>query len=304
MPVPFACPYCGLETLVDDDYAGETGPCASCGKDITVPHAAAGDAGSQAVRVQSKNARGMGGTIVLLSIAGMAALVLSITILIVVGLPAYRAAREMARQRVCEANLKQIFLELQSYEAEYHTLPPAFIPDANGRPMHSWRVLLLPQLGETGLYNQYNFNEPWDSPNNSQLALMMPAVYACPSDPDSRALGETNYMVIVGQSTCFPGANVMSSNRVSDDPATTLLLVETPVLGTSWMQPNDLSYDNMTFSINGGFGREPGSHHAEGANALMLDGSVRLLSNTTASDYVEGMATANGSEAIPPEALD
>ena len=37
MPIPFACPHCHHETLVEDKYAGEEGKCVACGKTITVP---------------------------------------------------------------------------------------------------------------------------------------------------------------------------------------------------------------------------------------------------------------------------
>ena len=37
MPIPFACPHCGLRTEVAEQYAGHTGPCAGCGRTVTVP---------------------------------------------------------------------------------------------------------------------------------------------------------------------------------------------------------------------------------------------------------------------------
>jgi hypothetical protein len=37
MPIPFACPHCGLQTEVAEQYAGHSGPCAGCGRTITVP---------------------------------------------------------------------------------------------------------------------------------------------------------------------------------------------------------------------------------------------------------------------------
>ncbi len=37
MPIPFTCPRCGHQTMVADQYAGQTGPCARCGQMVTVP---------------------------------------------------------------------------------------------------------------------------------------------------------------------------------------------------------------------------------------------------------------------------
>ncbi len=37
MPIPFRCPSCGCESLVDDQFAGHEGPCRQCGQPITVP---------------------------------------------------------------------------------------------------------------------------------------------------------------------------------------------------------------------------------------------------------------------------
>jgi hypothetical protein len=37
MPIPFACPHCGRQTLVEDKFAGKSGACVACGKPIFVP---------------------------------------------------------------------------------------------------------------------------------------------------------------------------------------------------------------------------------------------------------------------------
>ncbi len=36
MSVAFACPHCGRQTLVDDRYVGQSGPCSGCGQSVTV----------------------------------------------------------------------------------------------------------------------------------------------------------------------------------------------------------------------------------------------------------------------------
>lgn len=306
MPIPFDCPHCGLDTLVDDEYAGETGPCASCGKQITVPYQAsgAGAGGAMAVQVYKRPARTSAGYIILLAIGGIAAAAFVISIAVTIFFPAIRAARSVAQQRSCEGNLRQIWMALQSYEAEHGSYPPAFIPDANGKPMHSWRVLLLPFLNEDGIYNRYDFDEAWNGPNNSGLMRYMPDVYGCPADVGAQPNGETSYMLLVGKDTFFPGEDTRGTIDMIDDPATTIVVVETPVQGVNWMEPRDLKAGRMQFVINGGFGLEMGSYHDNGAHVVMADGTVYFLNDMTPSDYVEGMSTIAGDEPIPIEALD
>ena len=36
MPVDFTCPHCGHRTFVGDEYIGLSGPCAGCGRNVTV----------------------------------------------------------------------------------------------------------------------------------------------------------------------------------------------------------------------------------------------------------------------------
>jgi DNA-directed RNA polymerase subunit RPC12/RpoP len=36
MPILFTCPHCGLQTNVADEHIGHSGPCARCGRTITV----------------------------------------------------------------------------------------------------------------------------------------------------------------------------------------------------------------------------------------------------------------------------
>ena len=101
-----------------------------------------------------------------------------------VGLLPGPRAREAGRRPKCGNNLKQIGLAMANYCNAYGRFPPAVIADASGRPMHSWRLLLLPFLlsEEKALYSSYNFDQPWDGPDNIRLADRMPAVYRCPSD--------------------------------------------------------------------------------------------------------------------------
>ena len=75
----------------------------------------------------------------------------------------------------CSNSLKNISLALQNYHDTYRTFPAAYVPDKDGEPMHSWRVLILPYIEERNLYDKYDFTEPWDGPNNSKLLADMPS---------------------------------------------------------------------------------------------------------------------------------
>jgi hypothetical protein len=115
-------------------------------------------------------------------------------------LPAVQAAQKAARRAHCQNNLKQIALALLNYEAANGCFPPAYIADKNGKPMHSWRVLILPYMEELALYKAYNFAEPWDGPKNKKLLASCPRCYQCPADPDDYGpVTQTSYVAVVGR---------------------------------------------------------------------------------------------------------
>ena len=89
-------------------------------------------------------------------------------------------------------NLSQLMAALHQYHADKGHFPPASIlgKDGNGGPPHSWRVEILPWLGEQALYDQYRFDEPWDSQHNKSLLPQIPEVFrgvvnSEVDDPDS-----------------------------------------------------------------------------------------------------------------------
>ena len=89
--------------------------------------------------------------------------------------------RENSRRFQCSANLYLIALALHKYHDVYKAFPPAYVADASGKPAHSWRVLILPFLGQEPLYKRYAFDEPWDGPTNRALLTSSPIFYQCPS---------------------------------------------------------------------------------------------------------------------------
>lgn len=295
MPISFTCPHCGLETNVADQYAGQSGPCSGCGQTVTVP-ALAGATPFAAPVAPAKSSTSVG-FVVLIVVLVLGALLLCSGIPIALLLPAVQAAREAARRSQCSNNLKQIALAMHNYHDAYGTFPPAFIPDEDGRPMHSWRVLILPYLEQGYLYEQYNFDEPWDSPANLALTFAMPSVYQCPSSLHSSDPAETSYAVIQGPGALFDGPNAYQLRDVTDGTSNTIMVVEAAGSGIQWTEPRDLDLEQLALRIGG----PPGgirSEHPGGVNVTIADGSVRFLAETIDPTMLEALITKGGGEAV------
>jgi hypothetical protein len=89
----------------------------------------------------------------------------------------------------------------------------------------------------------------------------MPKIYACPSDPDNRAKNQTNYFVVVGPLTVFPGATTTKIDDIARPRDKTILLVEAIGQNISWMEPRDLLFSEVSFSLNDPKFPSPSSKH-------------------------------------------
>lgn len=205
-------------------------------------------------------------------------------------------ARQRRQAELCRARLRQIAMAMHAYDDDFGTLPPAYIVDANGRPMHSWRVLLLPYLGHQELYARYRFDEPWNGPNNHRLAGQMPAVFACPADR-GRDKTMTSFVVVTGEKTVFNGAEPMSLDHLASVEQTrfTLLVVECTDSTIHWMQPRDLIHEAMSFTVNDRSGKPcVRSNHHGGANVATADGTSRWISERVDAWAWKAAFTATG----------
>ena len=147
-------------------------------------------------------------------------------------------------------------------------LPPAYTVDANGKPLHSWRTLILPFLEQQALYETIDLTKPWDDPVNATGAQLSPLwIYHCPSDggPQNR----TTYLANVAPNGCF---NLKPPKRLSElgsGGANALLLVEVPLdRSIPWMCPDDAD-ETLILSI----GPDSKLEHAGVFNGAMCDGS-------------------------------
>lgn len=287
MPIQFICPHCAVVTEVDDKLAGEVGPCAHCGKAITIP----GPSGA------GPRSHHMTTTAVILLVALLGGGVLTAALLAVRWLPTAAREAELQARTKCASNLKQIATALLQYESMYGSFPPAYVADKNGKPMHSWRVLLLPHLGHQDLYDRYRFDEPWDSPRNRRISDLAIGLYQCPGQPAGRE-PVTNYMMVVGPHTISDGRDGRKVAEITDGLKDTILLVEVADSVVWWAEPEDLRFDMLNFTINGGKRQEISSYHSGGVNAVFCDASVRFLKDSMNPELVKAMITIDAGEPV------
>jgi hypothetical protein len=207
-------------------------------------------------------------------------------------------AREAARASQCFC-IKQIGLALLNYHDAYGSFPPAYVAGANGRPMHSWRVLILPFLEQSALYNSYSMAEPWDGPNNRKLLDQRPSVYACPSRVGGPTL--TSYAAIVGPKTAFPGPKSTKLDDIRDGTSRTIIIAEATNVDIPWTEPRDLDTEAMSWVIDDP--SKPGfsSPHDGGPLVMFADTMLRRLGTFQPSATLKAMTTIDGGEPDEPE---
>lgn len=130
---------------------------------------------------------------------------------------------------------------IREYVKEHGALPPHAIYDPSRKPLLSWRVVLLPTLGEEKLYKQFRLNEPWDSPHNIKLLPKIPSLYSLiepkPEDPKF----STRFKVIVGPGTAFEGIDGKNPHDFPHGGGFLFVVVEAPE-PVPWTKPEDLSF--------------------------------------------------------------
>lgn len=125
--------------------------------------------------------------------------------------------------RHAEISMQMVAKALASYEQKHGQYPPAVVYDGQGKPMHSWRALILDELGEEKLAMAYRMDEPWDSPANLTLAGYRPWDYRTYYEETSKPPVTSLHLVTVGS---------------------TPIVVEQEAAVCNWLEPVELSHDD------------------------------------------------------------
>lgn len=152
--------------------------------------------------------------------------------------------------------MKTIVIGLHDFNKELKAFPALYSQDKDHKPLLSWRVHLLPFIGEADLYKEFRLDEPWDSDHNKALIPKMPKQYAHPSlklEP-----GRTVFLAIRGKDTAWPLPSTtdpcptgiaLIHIAASDQHSLTGALVEVKEEhSVIWTEPADLDIDQKDFA--------------------------------------------------------
>ena len=219
--------------------------------------------------------------------------ILIIAVLVALLLPSVRRSREPARRSQCKNNLKQIALALHNYHDQYQAFPSAYTVDADGKPLHSWRTLILPYMDQKALYDKIDLTKPWDDPANTEVFKMSNfEAYRCPSKPGPAT--HTIYLAVVTSNSCLrPGESARLSD-IKDGTSNTLMVIEMDSKhSVPWMAPTDAD-ESLFLAIS------PTSElvHTGGVHAALADGTVRFLYVGLSPQIRHALISIDGEETL------
>ena len=209
-----------------------------------------------------------------------------------------RPGRQAAIRSQCVNNEKQIGLAIHNYIAVHDSFPPAYTQDKAGKPLLSWRVLILPYLEQDALYKEFHLDEAWDSPHNKALIARMPVTYRCPGEGDELAAqGKTRYLSPRGKATIFAGSETVKLRDVTDGTSNTIMVVEAgDANAVVWSKPDDWDVDPEP-NLAGVFASHTGGAE-NGSNFGFADGSVRFIGENIKPATLRALMSRNGGEVI------
>jgi Protein of unknown function (DUF1559) len=200
-------------------------------------------------------------------------------------------------------DLRAIGQALLRYRDANGAFPPSALTSPDGKVLLSWRVLLLPYLGQGALYQRFDLTKPWDDPTNQPLLQSIPAVFR---GRGAKTTTNTAYVGVAGGKQLFQNASAkldggMTLNAVSDGATMTIAVGPAgSAVNQPWTAPGDIDLQTgSTLGDSRGFAGIGG----KATPMLFLDGSVRTIPNSTDALTVHSWSTIAGGGCSPPEGI-
>ena len=200
------------------------------------------------------------------------------------------ATESLTHYKPCNNGLRQISLGLYNYHEQCGCFPPPYTVDADGRPLLSWRVYMLPFLDEVDLYRKFRLDEPWDSPHNRPLSDEVVSAFRCRNQFGSDE-PLTDFVYIVGEESPWHGNSRFQINDPEDPARRRVLVIEISGSSTPWAKPADLPYETARKGVTPRNAALSGNHqmtaeHKPGVNVLLEDGQCLFFSHAENEQFL------------------
>ena len=200
--------------------------------------------------------------------------------------------------KITYTKLQAIGKALWSYHDQHGHFPARVSRSEFGTPLLSWRVALLPHLGEKDLFARFRLDEPWNSEHNRELILLMPSVFQIATG-DSAKNEKTHIVVPVMPGSLWVNREDAdrSVKQIKDGTAVTMATFVSPSgEGVIWTKPDDVAFAPGKI-------KEALFAQQDVCSVGLFDGSVLSIGRNASSDRMAALVTINGGESVSLEDL-
>jgi hypothetical protein len=251
--------------------------------------------------------------------------------LIALLLPAIQAARESARRTTCANHLRQIGVGLLNHHTAKGAFPAGLIDrrtatHRTGRQT-AWSVFLLSFIEENRVEKQFQFNLPFDDPENLPATSHAISIYVCPStvrraryrigdltgdrtgvdfDQATDWMGSIDYGGMFGWTG--PGYQFMNGVMIWETPVaikqisggTSHVILVAEDSGRDWTMTGEWANGGNIFDETGPINiqqyNEMWSDHPGGIQVLFCDDSVHFVDERIATTVLAPLCTRAGGD--------
>jgi hypothetical protein len=172
---------------------------------------------------------------------------------LVLGAFSLRRAQREARRSNAYGRLCQMTFILHNYQARHGTLPPLCLRDDQGKPIHSWRALILPYL-ELPSTLQLDLSQAWNSEDNLKVIDRLPIeewTWFARDWPSEQSPAATHVFALVGANSIWETTTGLPKGTTKEC-RNAILLVSVPESSTPPMQPRDITEDEVREMVEKG----------------------------------------------------
>ena len=209
--------------------------------------------------------------------------------------PMFEATYLAFKRGEASKNLRKIAVGFHEYHAANNGFLSSVYVSEQGKK-YSWRIEILPYIGEKDLYDQYRFDEEWNSPHNQKVTSRMPDFFR--SDSDDQDTTNTSWFLLIGPDGAIKPDGPRNIHEISnaDGTSKTIIAIEAK-RDMHWAKPADILVDpKKGMPMLGGY-------HEGGFHVAFADASVHFIDEKIDPKLLWSLFTFDGGERINTQDL-